>query len=69
MLLASLLTLFTLNERYQSFNRFFDLSVSRVASEKVKDIPVDPSQLCELLLRRNMFLYLSYSVDRYMLPC
>lgn len=34
MLLASLLTLFTLDKRYQSFNRFFDLSVSRIASEK-----------------------------------
>ena len=34
MLLASLLTLFTLDKRYQSFNRFFDLSVSRSAHMK-----------------------------------
>jgi len=50
MLLASLLTLFTLNKRYQSFNRFFYLSVSRFPfGRQVQDSPVDLSQPCELL--------------------
>lgn len=50
MLLASLLTLFTLNKRYQSFDRFFYLSVSRFPfGRKVQDSPVDLSQPCELL--------------------
>jgi len=34
MLLAGLLALFTLNKGYKSFNRFFDLSVSRSAHLK-----------------------------------